>query len=81
MSCLLLSRLIVSARKPLSVQVKISNVVSWADSKVALYWVKSEIKKWKIWVENRVSEIRENIGIEYQLIVILQTLLQDITKN
>ena len=60
MSSLLLSRLIASARKVLSVQVKISNVVSWSDSKVALYWVKSVTKKWKIWVENRVSEIREN---------------------
>ena len=50
MSCLLLSRLIVSVRKALSVQVKISDVVSWSDSKVSLYWVKSVTKKWKIWV-------------------------------
>ena len=48
MSCLLLSRLIVSVRKALSVQVKILNVVSWSDSKVSLYWVKSVTKKWKI---------------------------------
>ena len=41
MSCLLLSRLIVSVRKALSVQVKISDVVSWSDSKVSLNWVKS----------------------------------------
>ena len=45
MSCLLLSRLIVSVREALSVQVKISNVVSWSNSKVALYWVKSVTKK------------------------------------
>ena len=64
MSCLLLSRLIVSVRKALSVQVKISDVVSWSDSKVSLYWVKSVTKKWKIWVENRVSEIRENVGVD-----------------
>ena len=37
MSCFLLSRLIASARKVLSVQVKMSNVVRWFDSKVALY--------------------------------------------
>ena len=36
MSCLLLLGLIVSVRKTLSVQVKVSNVVSWSDSKVAL---------------------------------------------
>ena len=64
MSCLLLSRLIVSVRKALSVRVKISNVVSWSDSKVALWWVKSVTKKWKIWIENRVSEIKENIGVD-----------------
>ena len=64
MSCLLLSRLIVSVRKALSLQVKISDVVSWSDSKVSLYWVKSVTKKWKIWVENRVSEITENVGVD-----------------
>ena len=51
-------------KKSISVQVKISNVVSWSDSKVALWWVKSVTKKWKIWVENRVSEIRENVGVD-----------------
>ena len=64
MSCLLLSCLIVSVRKALSLQVKISDVASWYDSKVSLYWVKSVTKKWKIWVENRVSEIRENVSVD-----------------
>ena len=60
MPCLLLSRLIASVRKALSVQFKISNVLSWSDSKFALYWVKSVTKTWKIWVKDRVSKIREN---------------------
>ena len=64
MSCLLLSRLIGSVRKALSAQVKISNVANWSDSKVSLYWVKSVTKKWKIWVGNLVSEIRENVGAD-----------------
>ena len=64
MSCLLLLRLTVSVRKALSVQVQIFNVVSWSDSKNALYWVKSVTKKGKIWVENRVSQIRENVGVD-----------------
>ena len=81
--------MIVSVGIALSLQVKmsnvfkISNVFSWSDSKVTLHWVKSAIEKWKILVENRVSEIRENVevGVMYQLIVILQTLLQNITKK
>ena len=63
-SYLLLSRLIVSVWKALSAQVKISNDVNWSDSKVALYWVKSVTKKLKIWVENCVPEIRENVGVD-----------------
>ena len=45
MSCLLLLRLIVSVRKALYVQVKISNLVSRSDSEVALCWVTSVTKK------------------------------------
>ena len=44
MSCFLLLRLIVSVKKAMSVQVKISNVFSWSDSKVSLCWVKSVTK-------------------------------------
>ena len=81
--------MIISVGIALSLQVKmsnvfkVSNVFSWSDSKVALHWVKSAIEKWKILIENRVSEIRENVevGVMYQLIVILQTLLQNITKK
>ena len=64
MSCLLLSRLIVSVKKALSVDVNISDVVCWSDSKVALWWVRTVTKKWKVWVENRVSEIREKVGVD-----------------
>ena len=64
MCCLLLLGLIGSVRKAMSLQVKISNVVSWSDSKVSLYWVKSVTKKRKFWIENRVSEIRENASVD-----------------
>ena len=65
MSCLLLSRLIVSVKKALSVEVNITKVVSWSDSKVALWWIKSVNKKLKLWVENTLSEIQENVGVDY----------------
>ena len=61
MSYLMLSRLIVSVKKTLPVEVSITNVVCWSDYKVALSWIKSVNKKWKVWVENTLSEIRENI--------------------
>ena len=64
MSCLLLSRLIVSVKKALSVEVNITKVVCWSNSKIALWRIKSVNKKWKVWVENRLSEIRENIGVD-----------------
>ena len=65
MSFLLWSHLIVSVRKAFSDQVKISNVVSWSDSKFTLYWLTSVTKKWKIWVENLVSEIKENLDVDF----------------
>ena len=64
MSCLLLSRLIVLVKIALSVEVNITRVVCWSDSKIALWWMKSVNKKRKVWVENRLSEIRENIGVD-----------------
>ena len=45
MSYLLLTHLIVTVKKAMSVEVKISKVVFWSDSKVALWWVKSVNKK------------------------------------
>ena len=64
MSCLLLSFLVLLVKKALIVEVNITKVVCWSDSKIALWWIKSVNKKWKVWVENRLSEIRENIGVD-----------------
>ena len=41
MSFLLLSCLVLSIKKALSVEVNITKVVCWSDSKVALWWIKS----------------------------------------
>ena len=48
----------------MSVEVNITKVVCWSDIKVALWWIKSVNKKWKVWVENRLSEIPENVGVD-----------------
>ena len=55
MSFLLLSCLVLSIKKALSVEVNITKVVCWSDSKVALWGIKSVDKKWKVWLENRLS--------------------------
>lgn len=48
MSYLLLAHLIVTVKKAMSAEVKISRVAFWSDSKVALWWVKSVNKKLEI---------------------------------
>ena len=63
MSCLLLPLFMMSIKKALSVEVNIAKVVCWSESKVALWWIKSVNKKWKVWFENRLSEIREDIVV------------------
>ena len=63
MSCLLLPLLMMSVKKALSVEVNITKVACWSESKVALWWIKSVNKKWKVWFENRLSEIREDIVV------------------
>ena len=51
-------------KKALPVEVNITKFVCWSDSKVALWWIKSVNKNWKVWVENILTEIRENIQVD-----------------
>ena len=46
----------------MSVEVVLSKTVRWTDSLVTLCWIKRVDKNWKVWVENRVRKIGENIG-------------------
>ena len=62
-SCFLLSRFLVLVKKALSVEVNNTKFVCWSDSKVALWWIKSVNKNWKVWVENSLSEIRKDIEV------------------
>ena len=64
LACLLLSKLEVSVRKAVEVEVEIGSVTSWSDSEVALYWIRGLRKEWKQWVENRVTKIRSLFGTE-----------------
>ena len=43
--------------------VNFDNFFLWTDSKVTLSWIKAIDKEFKIFVENRLREIRNNIDI------------------
>ena len=64
LACLLLSKLVVSVRKAVDVEVEIWSVMLWSGSEIALYWIRGLRKKWKQWVENRVTRIRSFVGTE-----------------
>ena len=60
MACLLLSRLMVSVEK----EVSVKNVFCWTDSQIALWGIRQRRKEWKICVQNRVETLRQNVNVE-----------------
>ena len=58
LACLLLSRLISSLKDSLQPLVAVDISRCYTDSIVALCWIKGMNREWKIFVENRVQEIR-----------------------
>ena len=64
MVCLLLSRLMVSVKLAVEKEVSEKNIFCWTDSQIALWWIRQRREEWKIWVQNRVEAIRENVNVE-----------------
>ena len=60
LGCLLGVRLFKYANKALMKSVKLSKVVFWSDSSIALHWINKEPGKLKKFISNRVKEIREH---------------------
>ena len=60
---LLLSRLMVSVENSLYKLLQISKKYFWTDSQVTPAWISSQMKEFKIFVENRVQEIRRNSNL------------------
>lgn len=59
LSALLLSRLTVSVTQALDSELQLSEPRCFADSTVALYWIRGVEKTWKTFIQNRVLEIRK----------------------
>ena len=47
LACLSLSKLVVSVRKAVEVDVEIGSVMLWSGSEIALYWIRRLRKEWK----------------------------------
>ena len=64
LSCVLLAKLLISVKNAINQEVKVDRLVCWSDSEVSLFWIKGLRKEWKPWVENRVVQIRERVGVD-----------------
>ena len=58
LGALILARLMASADNALSMKLELRNCFYWSDSQIALWWIYSENKTLKPFVQNRVLEIR-----------------------
>ena len=59
LSALILARLIRAVDDALSPIFSTRIVRCWTDSITAMYWIKGQEREWKLFVENRVQEIRK----------------------
>ena len=68
MGTLLLARLLPVVETQLSSIYKISTVCAWTDSTATYSWILNSNKKYSVFVENRVKEIRKSGNINWKLI-------------
>ena len=62
LGCLLLSKLIKSVCEAIGGIVRLSEIYCWSDTQISLWWIdKQTHKNWKVWVQNRVVVIRDNV--------------------
>ena len=62
LSCLILARLINAVKDALSPICEVEISQCWTDSITAKYWIEGVNKEWKLFVENRVQEIRSLVS-------------------
>lgn len=61
LSAFLLSKLIVSVANSLKATLLNLGIHCYTNSLVTLYWIRGTHKEWKIFIQNRVNEIRRNV--------------------
>ena len=61
LSAFLLARLIVSVAESLAPPFPQLQIRCYTDSLVALYWIRGITRTWKVFVQNRVDQIRRNV--------------------
>ena len=64
LSALLLARLIDNIAKSLDTQLPLSQPRCFTDSMVTFYWIQGVEKEWKLFVQNRVNEIRKLVPVD-----------------
>ena len=64
LGALILSRLVVKIKEALQGFVEVSNVLCLTDSTVACWWIKNTASIYKQFVQERVKEIRRNVGAD-----------------
>ena len=55
LAALVLARLIEHVNEALQLELAITDITCWTDSKVTLFWIKGEEKEWEQFVQNRVN--------------------------
>ena len=64
LGCLLLLKLMKSVCEAVGGVVRLSEICCWPDAQISLWWIKQTHKNWKVWVQNRVNVIRDNVAPE-----------------